>query len=70
MQANQSNSADFSVAPKLEAPANVGENLTASASMLAATSSSAPQQRTDWTVLAEDDSSFFVPERCTALDDF
>lgn len=71
MQADQSNSADFSVATKLEAPVNTGETLSASVSMLAATtSSSTPPPRKDWEVLAEEDSSFFVPERCTALDDF
>jgi len=64
------NSAAFSVTAKLETPAAVGENLEASASLLAASANRPPVSRRDWTVLAEEDSSFFVPERCSALDDF
>lgn len=70
MQANQTESANFSVASKLETPVAVGENRAASAALLTASAGSAAQGRTDWSVIAEEDSSFFVPQRCTALDDF
>lgn len=70
MQTTQSNSTVCSVTTKLEVAVNTGKTLSASAAMLAAPSIPAPEVRTDWTVIAEEDSSFFVPERCSALDDF
>jgi len=71
MKTIPSNSAAFSGATKLETPAPMGENQETSAALLAAAIGNPPPAvRTDWTVIAEEDSSFFVPERCTALDDF
>ena len=70
MKTIQPKSAAFSPATKHEAPVNQGETLPAAAAMLSATASPAPGERMDWAVVAEEDSSFFVPERCSALDDF
>ncbi len=53
------------------APSMIGVELTAINALLAATRETAPPEmdrvRSVW---QEDDSSFFMPERCTPLDDF
>jgi hypothetical protein len=70
MQANHTESANFSISSEFETPVAVGESLTASASLLSAATEPKHQERPEWAFLSEEDSSFFVPERCTALDDF
>lgn len=70
MRINQPKVADYSVTSEVEVPAPVGEALATSVSLLAASADADSGPRRDWSVLIEEDSSFFVPERCTALDDF
>jgi hypothetical protein len=52
-------------------PLNIGENATTTSLLLAVSSQvlppEAPGEVSAW---QEDDSSFFMPERCTPLDDF
>jgi hypothetical protein len=55
----------------LASPLTVGENAITTGLLLAASSEALPPE-TPGAVSAwqEDDSSFFMPERCTPLDDF
>jgi hypothetical protein len=46
------------------------ETLQATAALLAATEIKVPVREPKPAVLWEEDSSFFMPERCTPLDDF